>query len=94
MFRAGEKIKKRENRKKSNAVIKWSSRDRRRIADFPVRLAPNRKTLLSISLDRLRIRGNMMAVLLCKFHLKYCFINSIFNQNRVQKIRIIYDMAK
>lgn len=38
-----------------------------------------------ISLDRLRIRGNMMAMLLCKFHLKYCFLNSIFNQNRVHK---------
>lgn len=70
-------------------VAERPSRDRRamasawptRIADFPVRLAPNRKMLLSISLDGLRIRGNMMTVLLRKFHLKYCFINSIFNQN-------------
>ena len=85
-----------------NRDAKRQQRDRRamasawptRIADFPVRLAPNRKMLLSISLDGLRIRGNMMAVLLCIFHLKYCFLNSIFNQNRVHNIRIISDMAK
>ena len=47
-----------------------------------------------VALDKLRIRGNMMTVLLREFHLKYCFLNSIFNQNRVQKIRIISDMAK
>lgn len=33
MFRACDKINKRENRKKSNAVIKWSPRDRRRTVE-------------------------------------------------------------